>query len=551
MGFYQQHRTAKACIIGTIMPWTGDITEIPKGWILCAGQSVSAKDFPLLAQAIGTTYGQSGFGGVFPNYVGQINVPNLNDSHLADVDSTYFTPTTQAISTLTRVGDVGTVSLATQHGLRPGAKFIITDAAPGAWNGTYTAITVTNTEVTFTITAAGATSPAGTPGNFKVRKTVDPSVDNSTKALPAVTAYIGSDGSSGAPVLIDDAYTDIVFAYDNVNATNKTFSGKLSGASLSAGSGTRTVYASPRKLGRQHASSHGHSGSFPHVRNDDQTRPGPGVMAWGSMSANATFGYGGLDVGGVGQGQYWKVNMNAPACANDRGYGNGAAGVVLANVQADVVNSLWDDMSTMTANQTNQNCHPISSWLGRNSDKTLSGFTGTDAPGATPGAGGGSPGGIDGFYLPGTNTPYWGILAKTGDGPQTGTYAAVNVVPWGPGGNSINVPYRNFTPAGIVYGDGISNNAIDKADQGNKILYNSNAIDFTITSSAGGSVIQPHQHDSFDIDFSMGNLGLPTSITATCESSVTPDNASNVAALNLSVNNSQPGMLCMYLIRAY
>lgn len=533
MSFYQTLRTAKACAIGTIMPWTGDITEIPKGWIPCNGQSILARDYPLLAQNIGSTYGQSGFGGVFPNYNGNINVPNLNDSHLADIDSNYFGYTSFPVSTLTRSGTTGTVALATQHGLRPGAQFVIDGASPAGWNGTYTAVTVTNTDITFIITTAPST--AGTPGFLRIRKTVDPTVDNTTEALPTVTSYIGSDGSLGAPNLIDDAYTDIVFAYDNVNATNKTFSGKLSGSSLVAGSQTKTIYSAPRKLGRQHASSHAHSGSFPTIRNDDPTKPGPGVGTWGSWEATAIFGYGGLEVGGIGQGQYWKVRINAPACANDRGWGFGAQGSVIGNVAGTVINSYPNDMSTSQPNQTSTNAHPISNWLGINSDKTLSGFTG----------------GIDGFFIPGTTTKYGGVLAKLGDGPQNGVNPASNIVPYGPGGNSISVPFRNFTPNGFQYGDGISNNSTDKSNEGNKVLYNSNAIDFTITSSSAGSVIQPHQHDAFDVEFSMGNLGLPTSLIATAESSITPDNASNVGALNLTVNNSQPAMICLYLIRAY
>ena len=33
--FYQESKTAKAAAIGTIMPWGGGITTIPKGWIVC------------------------------------------------------------------------------------------------------------------------------------------------------------------------------------------------------------------------------------------------------------------------------------------------------------------------------------------------------------------------------------------------------------------------------------------------------------------------------------------------------------------------------------
>jgi hypothetical protein len=93
MGFYQSLKTAKAAAMGTIMPWTGGISEIPEGWILCNGGTVSAKQFPLLAKAVGDSYNESAtsdFGGSFPNYTGNITIPNLNDKNLIDIESSYF-----------------------------------------------------------------------------------------------------------------------------------------------------------------------------------------------------------------------------------------------------------------------------------------------------------------------------------------------------------------------------------------------------------------------------------------------------------------------------
>ena len=54
--FYQESKTAKGAAIGTIMPWGGGITSIPKGWIICDGQYVNAGEYPLLTQTIGDTY---------------------------------------------------------------------------------------------------------------------------------------------------------------------------------------------------------------------------------------------------------------------------------------------------------------------------------------------------------------------------------------------------------------------------------------------------------------------------------------------------------------
>ena len=90
--FYQESKTAKAAAIGTIMPWGGGITTIPKGWIICDGQFVNAADYPLLTQTIGDTYntGTSSLTGSFPAYSGTILMPNLNEKALMDVEDAYF-----------------------------------------------------------------------------------------------------------------------------------------------------------------------------------------------------------------------------------------------------------------------------------------------------------------------------------------------------------------------------------------------------------------------------------------------------------------------------
>ena len=66
MAFYNKVKASKVAPIGTIIPWSGTSTPsnttldgIPKGWIICnAGmKQLKAKEYPLLAQTIGNTYG--------------------------------------------------------------------------------------------------------------------------------------------------------------------------------------------------------------------------------------------------------------------------------------------------------------------------------------------------------------------------------------------------------------------------------------------------------------------------------------------------------------
>lgn len=90
--FYQGTKTAKAAAIGTIMPWSGSLGTIPKGWIPCDGQTEVASNYPLLVQAIADTYnaGTSNLGGSFPMYTGNIVLPNLNGKTLMDIEPSYF-----------------------------------------------------------------------------------------------------------------------------------------------------------------------------------------------------------------------------------------------------------------------------------------------------------------------------------------------------------------------------------------------------------------------------------------------------------------------------
>lgn len=96
MAFYQETKSMKGAVIGTIMPWTGGLSDIPAGWIICNGTEVEANLYPLLTQAIGDTYRQSGnsnLTGGFPFYDGNstITLPNLTDGRtLMDVESDYF-----------------------------------------------------------------------------------------------------------------------------------------------------------------------------------------------------------------------------------------------------------------------------------------------------------------------------------------------------------------------------------------------------------------------------------------------------------------------------
>tara|TARA_B100000700_G_scaffold326503_1_gene438257 strand:+ start:2986 stop:4638 length:1653 start_codon:yes stop_codon:yes gene_type:complete len=96
---YDSIKTMRAAKIGTIMPWGGDggtgflDSNIPKGWIVCKGDTENAFDYPLLASMIGDTYGgdmtdASGNHYEFP-YIGTaatFRLPQLSNSCLMDLE---------------------------------------------------------------------------------------------------------------------------------------------------------------------------------------------------------------------------------------------------------------------------------------------------------------------------------------------------------------------------------------------------------------------------------------------------------------------------------
>jgi hypothetical protein len=93
MSFYQSSRQMKAAVIGSIIPWSGPLSGIPDGWIVCDGSLPDAKDYPLLVQTIGDTYnaGNSNLGGAFPAYTGQFKLPDLlSGRSLMDIEGAYF-----------------------------------------------------------------------------------------------------------------------------------------------------------------------------------------------------------------------------------------------------------------------------------------------------------------------------------------------------------------------------------------------------------------------------------------------------------------------------
>ena len=109
MPSYTRITAQKASPIGTIMPWTGststsDLTPdaIPKGWIVCNGAQLLAKDYPILAQILGNLYGPVtepgqpfiGISNSYPSYNDDdvFNLPTLNQTVPIDLEGNLLSP---------------------------------------------------------------------------------------------------------------------------------------------------------------------------------------------------------------------------------------------------------------------------------------------------------------------------------------------------------------------------------------------------------------------------------------------------------------------------
>jgi microcystin-dependent protein len=78
---YNNTKSMKGAAVGTIIPWSGAITEIPAGWLLCNGQFLENDAYPYLFEVIGTTYGSG---------VGVFRLPQIGGKTLADMRASYL-----------------------------------------------------------------------------------------------------------------------------------------------------------------------------------------------------------------------------------------------------------------------------------------------------------------------------------------------------------------------------------------------------------------------------------------------------------------------------
>jgi len=494
--FYQESKTAKGAAIGTIMPWGGGITSIPKGWIICDGQYVDAGAYPLLTQTIGDTYntGTSSLTGSFPAYSGTLKMPNLNDKALMDVEEAYFTG---GGSPTGRVADEdidARTLLSTKIGTHESQSIT-------------TAFTDVFTDIVFTLPATDATGYQGKiAGNTKIdgegfhtvyvapRKLGRKHVKRHTHPGTHETLSTPSTTQPGLGVIPfgEVEYTIRMMACDNQSGGGQgdTYYWGWSDDSSGFGSGTANFMTAP-------AISVGDTKSDP-LAGDVRTQNWYPSSSVAQTAPYLTGQYGSQNH----LYQLWWPDANVSDLPP--GINEGSDGVVLAKVES------------------------------------------------TP-----PPYELTPLHV--TDTPISQRFKSTPDhpdGPRIDSATDVHFAAGGGGTFKVPTGYRNYymeanatelpyLPGGTITPD------TDSALRGT--LLSHPGYNFTKEDDSNDK-IYAHSHDDFDVEFDSTRLKVRSSLTANVNIPTQADflgNADNTDALQIDFNVSQPEMTCLYIIRAY
>ena len=422
----------KAAVIGTIMPWSGGISEIPDGWIVCDGTTPDAKDYPLLVQVIGDTYNQgtSNLGGAFPAYTGQFVLPDLAAGKtMMDIEGSYF------------------------------------DAVQG---------------------------------------TGDP-IDSDPDARPIIEPFIGENTDNGVPSVFNDVRTDVEFTLN----TRSGYGGAISGNTIVDGTGEKAIFIAGRKLGHQHMRAHAHPGVYDTLLNSDPTKPGLGVVPYDNITGS--FNWASYD------------ERFIPNLFSSDEFDYARVGLSWWKEKEQSQYPTPGTIELLDATMWSQ----IGSYSG----------AGTGLPGRTmmKVIGDSPPLNISPIGVTDSSICIQSEFVYDNQGVDGGMQGG-DIIPYGSFGTNYTIPagYRNFYP--------------DARPAGNFGTFVSNIGDDWLDSS-----IEAHAHDPIAVFYDQGSLKPQSRLIADVNIPVTTvlDNVSNVGALEISMNTSQPSLTVLYIIRAY
>ena len=504
--FYQESKTAKAAAIGTIMPWGGGITSIPKGWVICDGQFVDASAYPLLTQTIGDTYntGTSSLAGNFPSYTGTILLPNLNDKALMDLETDYFGT---GGSSTGRDADKDTDAL----------TLLSNKIGTHQSQSIVTSFTNVYTDIVFSLPSTDLTDYQGKiKGNTK------------TDGEGTKVVYI-APRKLGRKHIVSHTHPG---NYETMSVSNEMRPGR---GVIPFGDVEYTVrfQATDNETGSTKGD------TFYWGWTDDADAWHDGGDKWWETANN--FVAPGISVGDHQNqqvsdpvtGWYPSGTQNEPYVAGDGSYGSD-----------NHLYQLWWPDDTMTDTP-----------IGINDGATGVVLAKVEA---TPPPYDMKPIGV-------TNTPITDKFIVTPDHPNGPRIDSSTEYKYGLGGGPVNVPdgYRNYYLASdattlpyhpetlAVTPDGSPNWTGEELRQ---TLMSNPGYNFKEMSKPGEDEIFAHDHEEFEVEFDSTRLRVPSSLIANVNIPVQADflgNAENKNALQIDFNIAQPQMTCVYIIRAY
>ena len=532
---YNAVRTQKALPIGSVMPWTGVLTRIPKGWLLCNGAEVRGDEYPLLARILKDSYGGTGFGGSFPEYEGTFRLPAVNQKTLADIGPEHFNA--NASIAPSSIDDISSANVVTQYmgdegDLGPPSTFFAT------------------TDINFTYTpdpdgfiAAYTASGSGTgTGSTQVFKNISSTGGTGTGAL--FTVVVGSDGSYSVAIKNKgQGYTQgnvltilgsNIGGGGNVSITvdsigNSYFRGTVDGQTFIGGFDVRSVYVVPRKLGRNHMPQHVHPGTYETInKNDSGTNPGTGVGIWDNP-------------------QIFLAQTYAQTNGNPNDFCFGFNQDPDGPLYSTGIANYWGEQTGASDNvaTVGSSGSPYQQGYG----KYALGVIGGTKPART--------------HLPiqtssashGIGKPWFTSAKKlrTRTSGETETADLVNIRTTGRLDVNSLIPFSDDTAPIKQPNYDSGGNGSDLADNFKKTLYNRAAVSFTVTSRADATindVIETHDHESeFLITYDPGNLNIKDFIAVDCQPNIIPDNIPE--ALQIAFTLTSPSLAVTNLIRAY
>lgn len=562
MASYGAIRTQKGLPIGSVQPWVGPLTQIPKGWLLANGAELQAREYPLLARILKDTYGGVNFSGGFPNYTGTFRLPPTNQKGLADITTAYFSDdpllrnnkmdTTQAAAIVSQyIGDIGDLGTPSTIFANTDLNFtyepdpdgvILTFEYTGVAPATIVAQRYTSAELVTSTNGSGIDATFEVVQNTNLTYSIKIISRGSDYIQGEVITILGTSFTKGTNPGTSPA-NDITVTVQSTG--DGFFEGRIEGQSVIPGFGIKPVYIVGRKLSRDHFPAHFHpspDGGYTTInKGDSSDNPGLGVGVFDTPEVSIlAYWYRRdpcepLDINcdpdfvrqNDSQPKQTEIRWGSETGPETEGLDNvvspggmvqpfaaGAGRYAVAAIEGSI------PIRNHRPERTSVDRHGVGkSWFNQAKKLRVNDSTTSDSTG------------------------YLQTLIV-----DSKLIAGTSRVPYSDEANAVAAP--NYDNGGGDASSGLSDGVISPPTQ---VLFNNGAVNYNTTANTGGNVIstiQPHDHGSeFNILYNGEALSVAPRIVAKAQPAVTPDNIEDAFQITFTVTS--PSLSCIHLVRAY